>query len=266
MVTKTGSAAYYYALQSVFRLQTKILTGVLPHAGKRGSNNEERCRAFLTNVLPRRYGISSGFIVSSTRGSKPSREQDVVIFDDFLNSPLYREPAAGVFPAEMVYGTVEVKAKLRSDDIDSTLISIGEVRRLAFECWYEWPRRNDVPGRWKLENNEAPIKRPPRSFIFAFDTSYKTPGALKEALENKLNEPHGAHLHGIVVVSKGWFAFQHVRKKRELARVEMFADNGLLRFVNNMLKSLKGVVVREADMSRYLNIETVEDESTDEIG
>ena len=40
----------------------------------------------------------------------------------------------------------------------------------------------------------------------------------------------------------------------------MFSDNGLLRFVNNMLKSLKGVVVREAEMSRYLNIPTVEDE------
>jgi hypothetical protein len=43
----------------------------------------------------------------------------------------------------------------------------------------------------------------------------------------------------------------------------MFSDNGLLRFVNNMLKSLKGVVVREAEMSRYLKIETVEDDLGD---
>jgi hypothetical protein len=260
---KSGSAAHYKALQKVFGLQSKILTGVLPHAGKRGSNDEERCRAFLSNVLPRRYGISSGFIVSSTPDSRPSREQDVVIFDDFLNSPLYREPAAGVFPAEMVYATVEVKATLRSDDIGSTFESIGEIRRLAFECWYEWPRSNDMPGRWRLEKNVTPIKRPPRSFIFAFDTAYKTPSALKDALEAKLNEPYGAHLHGIVVVSKGWFGFQHVRKKGERARIEMFSDDGLLRFVNNMLKSLKGVVVREAEMSRYLKIETVEDDLAD---
>ena len=203
MASKTGSAAYYAALQKVFRLQSKILTGVLPHAGKRGSNDEERCRAFLSNVLPRRYGISSGFIVSSTPKSKPSREQDVVIFDDFLNSPLYRETAAGVFPAEMVYATVEVKANLRPDDIDSSLKSIGEVRRLAFECWYEWPRENDSPGRWALIKNHSPIKRPPRSFIFAFDTTYKTSCALKHGLESRLNGPYGANLHGIVVVSKG---------------------------------------------------------------
>src|ERR1700759_3745396 len=106
MAGKTGSTAYYDALQRVFRLQSRILTGVLPHAGKRGSNDEERCKEFLKNVLPRRYGISSGFVVSSTEDSKPSPEQDVIIFDDLLNSPLYREPSAGVFPVEMVYATV----------------------------------------------------------------------------------------------------------------------------------------------------------------
>ena len=56
-----------------------------------------------------------------------------------------------------------------------------------------------------------------------------------------------------------------MRKEGESAKVEMFDDNGLLRFVNNMLKSLKSVVVREADMNRYLNIETVEDDSTGPI-
>ena len=265
MASQTGSAAYYKALQRVFKLQSKILAGVLPHAAKRGSNIEERCRAFLSTVLPRKYGIGSGFIVSSKQGSKPSPEQDIIIFDDFLNSPLYREPAAGVFPAEMVYATIEVKAKLRPEDIDSTFVAIGKVRELAFECWYEWPRFDNSPGRWKLIKNETGIKRPPRSFIFAFDTTYSTPRALKTALETRLNSPKNkAHLHGVVVVNKGWFGFQHVRKSGEDAKIEMFADHGLLRFVNNMLKSLKGMVVREAEMSKYLTIPTAEIVEQDE--
>src|SRR5205814_8161345 len=123
---------------------------VLHHSGERGSNDEERCREFLNKVLPRRYSIGSGFVVSSARDSKVSRQQDVVIFDDFLNSPLYREQAAGVFPAEMVYATVEVKGKLQPSDIGPTLESIGGVRRLAHECWYEFPHTSDMPGRWKL--------------------------------------------------------------------------------------------------------------------
>jgi hypothetical protein len=88
MIKTPGSAAYYDALQKVFQLQSKILTGVLPHAGERGSNDEERCRAFLSSVLPRRYAIGTGFVVSSAEGAKVSRQQDVIIFDDFLNSPL----------------------------------------------------------------------------------------------------------------------------------------------------------------------------------
>jgi hypothetical protein len=258
MATKPGSAAYYKALQKVFKLQSKVLSGVLPHAGRRGTNHEERCRGFLTSVLPRRYSLGSGFIVSSTPNSKVSSEQDVIIFDDFLNSPLYREPAAGVYPSEMVYATVEVKGNLTLKDIRSTLKSIGTVRRLAFECWYEWPRYDDLPGRWKLVRNTEPIKRPPRSFIFAFDTTYKNPRALKDALEQELNKPVGAHLHGVVVVNKDWFGFQQVRKKGEPARFEMFEKHALLRFVNNMLRSLKGVVVRDAEMSRYLQIPTAE--------
>ena len=250
-----GSAKYYDALRKVFKLQSGILTAALPHAGERGSNDEERCRAFLTSVLPRRYSIGSGFIVSSARGAKPSPQQDVIIHDDFLNSPLHRELSAGVFPIEMVYATVEVKGYLQSRDLQSSLASIGRVRRLAHECWYEFPEQNIMPGRPRLVRPKKPIKRPPRAFIFAFDTIYKSPSALKRALERELNKGHGAHLHGIIVLSRNWFAFQ--RPFRLKAAVKVFANNALLRFVNNMLTSLKSVVVREAEMGRYLNIPTV---------
>jgi hypothetical protein len=249
-----GSSAYFDALRKVFALQSEVLTAVLPHAGERGSNDEERCRAFLASVLPHRYGIGSGFVVSSTPGI--SRQQDVIIYDHFLNSPLYQELSAGVFPIEMVYATIEVKGRLQSRDINSSLASIGEVRRLSHQCWYEFPHRTDLPGRWALVGNDNPIKRPPRAFIFAYDTTYTSALNLKKALEHELNKPLGAHLHGIVVVSKDWFAFQRVPKTGESARVDMFEDNALLRFVNSMLDSLKSVIVREAAMGPYLNIPT----------
>jgi hypothetical protein len=159
----------------------------------------------------------------------------------------------------MVYATVEVKGKLRSKDIRPTLESIGGVRRLAHQCWYEYPRNDNIPGRWKLDRDEKPRKRPGRAFVFAFDTSYKSSQALKKALERELSKGYGAHIHGIVVLSRGWFAFQRPYTGKR-AKVEMFESNGLLRFVNSMLKSLKGVVVREAEMSRYLKIQTAEEE------
>jgi len=121
----------------------------------------------------------------------------------------------------------------------------------------EYPRKYSKPGRWAFDRNE--MKRPGRAFIFAFDTSYKSPEALKAALEDRVNKPDNkAHLHGVVVVGKGWSGFQQVRKSGEAAVVQVFGDKGRLRFVNNLLKSLKGVVVREAKMSRYLKIPTAE--------
>src|SRR6186997_481007 len=83
-----GAAAYFETLAEVFKLESRVLTAVLPHRGERGANDEERCRTFLTRVLPRKYSVGTGFIVSSLEGTKPSRQQDVVIFDGFLNSPL----------------------------------------------------------------------------------------------------------------------------------------------------------------------------------
>jgi len=260
-----GSAAYFDALQKVFQLQSEFLTAVLPHAGERGTNDEERCRTFLSQVLPRRYSIGSGFVVSSDPELPVSRQQDVVIFDDFLNSPLHRELSASVFPIEMVYATVEVKGLLQPNDLLPIVQSIGGVRQLSMQCWYEIPESpttpklpnvTNLPGRFKLAR--LSMKRPPRAFVFAFNTTYSTPDGLKDALQRAIDEGGFAHLHGIVVLNKGWFAFQYPNKPR--AEIKIFTDNALLRFVNNMLMLLKGTVIREAEMARYLKIETAESE------
>src|SRR4051812_48390915 len=108
-----GRAAYFDALQRIFHLESEILTATLPHAGERGRNDEERARAFLARVLPRRFSVGTGFILCSDPASPPSRQNDIVIFDEVHNSPLHRELAAFVFPIESVYGIVEVKGRLQ---------------------------------------------------------------------------------------------------------------------------------------------------------
>lgn len=72
---------YYSALQEQFRLQSSILTGVLPHSGERGRNNEERFREFLSRVLPKRFSVGSGFVRYLLRsfraGEQPGRRSFV---------------------------------------------------------------------------------------------------------------------------------------------------------------------------------------------
>lgn len=89
-----GVISYYETLRDIFSLESRVLTGVLPHAGERGRNDEERFCAFLERVLPRRFSIGSGFIVCSVPSVPPSSQIDLVIFDEIYNAPLHRELAA----------------------------------------------------------------------------------------------------------------------------------------------------------------------------
>jgi hypothetical protein len=108
-----NSLDYFRALQTILELQAQVLTKVLPHAGERGDNDDERFKAFLRRTLPHRYSIGTGFLVSSNVESKPSAQTDIIIFDEFTNSPLFRELSASVFPVEIVFATIEVKGNVR---------------------------------------------------------------------------------------------------------------------------------------------------------
>jgi hypothetical protein len=255
-----SNSSYYDTTQRIFSLQSEILTAVLPHAGERGANDEERCRNFLNRVLPRRYTLGTGFIVSSEPGSTASPQQDIVIYDDFTNSPLHRELSAFVFPIEIVYGTVEVKGLLQPQDLAPTLESIGKTRQLSMRCWYE--RVTDSKGRF-LKFEQFCIKHAPRAFIFAFNTTYKTLEGLRDALATEIERVKTAHLHGIVVLSMNWYAFQVANEQPP--RVKTFADNALMRYVSNMLTILNAVPMYNVAMGRYLNVETPPKDDADKI-
>lgn len=247
-------SAYYEATRRIFELESEVLTAVLPHAGERGANDEERCRAFLSKVLPRRYSIGTGFVVSSETDLPISPQQDIVIYDDFLNSPLHRELSAAVFPIEMVYGTVEVKGRLQQKDLVPTLKSIGKTRKLGMKCWYQqYVPPGGNAGRY-ARKSEYSVKKPPRAFVFAYDATYKTLNRFRKAWEKALDEVGAAHLHGVVVLKKDWYAFQVPDSTP--ARLKVFSSHALMRFMNGMLDVLRATSIQEAAMHRYLKIET----------
>ena len=258
-----GGAAYYEAMQRIFRLESEVLTAVLPHAGERGANDEARCRAFLEKVLPRRYSIGTGFIVSSDPDLPVSPQQDIVIYDEFLNSPLHRELSAFVFPIEIVYATVEVKGLLQQKDLVPTVESIGKARKLGMKCWYQRiVSSSETPGRFpQLET--LCVKKPARAFVFAFETSYATAEGFRKAWQKALDKVGTAHIHGVVVLNKNWYAFQVPYETP--ARVKIFTDHALMRFMNGMLHLLRSTRIYEAATGRYLKIETPPSENAGEV-
>ena len=252
----TGVDAYFNALEKIFELQSEILTGVLPHYGERGRNDEERFRDFLTKVLPKKYSVGSGFLICSNPEISMSSQTDVVIFDEIQNSPLHRELAAYVYPAEMVYGTVEVKGLLRSQDLKKIAEDIQKIRRFADQRLYvrykSKAKREDRPDQRIIDPEEFQLtKTSSRTFVFAYaQKSWKSPEKLVESLQGTLKKTP-AHIHALIVLNEGWYIEQ-----------EDFSDSGrefiihknhaLLRFINTMLHSLSSLQMHQASIDRYL--------------
>jgi hypothetical protein len=66
-----GIPPYFEAIKQILELQRGIQTGVIPHKAERGRNDERRLIAFLQQILPRRFGIGTGFIVGPEKRWRP---------------------------------------------------------------------------------------------------------------------------------------------------------------------------------------------------
>jgi len=259
-----GLQLYYDALQEIFSKQSSVLTGVLTHYGERGRNDEERLRQFLSNVLPRRFSIGTGLIVSADVHQQASPQTDIIISDQFWNSPLYRELVADVYPIETVYATIEVKGLLekaakgrgqRKSDLDQCLEHIAAVRALAkHKTYVRYTARSkseDEPHTKVVHSERFHISLPPRGYIFAYaKKGWRTLDAFKSDLTDKLQKHRNAHLHGIVVLDKDWFAYQEAHTGAEV-RVHAFSGNSLLKFTNTLLRGIQTIPMDIASIDDY---------------
>lgn len=249
-----GPKQYYRALQETFRLESEILTSVLPHLGERGRNDEERFRRFLEKVLPKRFSIGTGFIVCSEPDVPISNQADIVLFDEIYNSPLHRELSAMVFPVEMVYGAIEVKGRLAKKDLKTICTSIRKVRKAGEHRWYveygSRPKSADKPDKRVV----APIEQreivPPRAFVLAYDKKgWKTIDDLVSSLKEAVKE-NGAHIHGLAILSCNWYVSQeaHATGGPKFTASE---GDALLKFMRGLLHSIASLRIRQASMDRY---------------
>ena|SRR5437667_11676606 len=85
---------------------------LIPHPHEFGTNREEVVREFLSLNLPKRLGVSTGFVFDSS--GTVSKQMDVVIYD-CNNCPRF-ETVGGkyFFPCEAVVAVGQVKSRLDS--------------------------------------------------------------------------------------------------------------------------------------------------------
>lgn len=250
---------YFSALQRMFEVQTEVLTAVLPHAGERGRNDEERFKEFLRRTLPHRFSLATGFIVCSDPTVPPSSQTDIVIFDEFLNSPLHRELVAFVYPIEIVYGTVEVKSLLKSSDRAKCLTDIAKIRALAkakrYVVYGSAPVDKNNPSKRVLARVELPSDLAPRAYVVAYDTqAWSSLKSFVASWTRALSRNRDAHVHGVAVLSRDWFVYQVAHKPNEV-KLKAFADHALARLVIQIVESVSGMEMRPASVQRYLQLD-----------
>ena len=257
-----GVPSYFSAIQKILELQRGILTGVLPHYGERGRNDEQRLLTFLKQVLPQRFGIGTGFIVSSDSQADSSNQTDIIISDELYNSPLHRELSAKVYPVETIYATIEVKGTLSKHkrsggktDFDNVLENISKIRQLAKDKHYveyrSEPKNEKKPHQLVAKKYSVSYNLPPRGYLFAYHTDdWSNLDDFVASLQAALLKQKEAHIHGAIVLDKNWFAKQkpYTDEQRELIAYD---DDCLLRFMNSLLHGIQSMPMRMIDLDRY---------------
>ena len=118
----------FFALQE--RLESNLRSGqnALEHSVAKGNASEDNWLKTLEEHLPKRYQVSSAFIIDS-KGNQ-SEQIDLVIYDWQYTPIFYNKNGQKFIPIESVYAVFEVKPSLKREYILYAGKKIASVRKL----------------------------------------------------------------------------------------------------------------------------------------
>jgi hypothetical protein len=117
----------------------------LIHPGEYGSYREELIKRWLRMYVPKKFEISSGFIINSENSI--STQCDIIIFDKDNTPQIESFEKQKFFPIENVVAVGEVKSDINSiADINSHLEKMAKVKKLRDEIKYPRTYFHPLPG------------------------------------------------------------------------------------------------------------------------
>lgn len=87
----------------------------LDHKLTKGELRELFVSNILNSFLTSQFGIGSGIVINQK--GEQSRQNDIIIYDNRILPPFIKEQNIGVYPAESVIATIEVKSWLRKKEL-----------------------------------------------------------------------------------------------------------------------------------------------------
>lgn len=199
-----GKTNEYIQLQKKqLQLEVEAIKLLMSHAGSKGAEGEKALVNLLKKYLPKKYSFGSGFV---SKRDKLSPQMDIIIWDENLNSPIYRGEQSSVYPLGAVYGCIEVTVgRLTTQKLEQDIKKLGKMRALAGERKVSFRKTVSV-----YEEGKGPVVKvenfqsgpPPRSFIMALGgTNYKSPESLATTLR-RMSKKYRSHIHGLLVIDQ----------------------------------------------------------------
>ena len=89
------------------------------HRLSAGEHREDLAKDFLQGHLPKRFGVSTGFAISTD--GMFSSEADLLVVDHQNNAPLYPDNRKSLWPIEAIYALIEVKTNLNPANLKDAI-------------------------------------------------------------------------------------------------------------------------------------------------
>jgi hypothetical protein len=169
----------------------------IKHPRDVGSAREEILRTFLANsgYLPKRYAVSENSARIASTSGHVTGEMDILLYDPTNSIRLMnRENVYDVYPAESVYGAIQVKSRLNKKEIREGLENVAAFKALD--------REPEVGGFRIIDGSMAA-----RGFgiLFAYDSDLKWTDIAGEIESFSKTVPQRQWCNVVYILSRGMF-------------------------------------------------------------
>lgn len=104
--------------------ELKMISKLYPNNGEKGREAESILRKFLTEVIPKKWEVGTGFVVDAKNNK--SNQTDIFIYAN-EKSPYYRGYEISLIPIQYLASAIEVKMKLTTDELIDSMVKFEKI-------------------------------------------------------------------------------------------------------------------------------------------
>lgn len=169
----------------------KITRGINNNLSKGRAREYIILESFLKPYIPTRYSIGSGTIIDVQ--SRQSRQQDLLIYDQFNSPILYDSESEKVLFSESIFAAIEVKSSLGTNEIKDMVQNSASVQNLS--------KHTTSQLTYFPNHLLANLVVPTLCIGIAFESPFEIKGVLSRIRSEKSNIINGEALSVVCVLS-----------------------------------------------------------------